>query len=281
MTETELFAQLERNVDDAVQAELASRRTPIQRGKNTVQDVAGRLGLAALRKIKNNRAYAVESDPESMRELAALVIAARGSKTSLVHALGIISQIVPGWIQDRPADDAGTLPPWPKDPHGTPIRNAWLPLAPRHPNETTPHYDHASQHVIRTLSPALARWMEESAKNGGQPSAAMCDALDAERLEAEHLRAIDYGDKQWAENKLRKELSCTITEQGQFAKNIEDPALLAFHRKEAAMKPIRCGYDNLTFRMALFQRDPAVREVHRAAGELVKSWQQEQQAKAA
>ena len=38
----------------------------------------------------------------------------------------------------------------------------------------------------------------------------------------------------------------------------------------------RLKFDNLTVRMALAKRSPEVRAIHKAAGELLKSWQQEE-----
>ena len=164
MTEQELFEKIQRNLADEIEREAQSRRAPITRGQGTsVQDVAAQLGIHALKRIPHSRWYAVASDPVARQELAALAIACRKSKTSLVHALEIISQIVPGWLQDRP--EPVDLPPLPIDKiTGERVRNPWLPLPPR-AGETVAHFDHRSQAMIKEQSPRLARFLADAAKN--------------------------------------------------------------------------------------------------------------------
>jgi hypothetical protein len=109
----------------------------------------------------------------------------------------------------------------------------------------------------------------------------MLDQLQAERLEADAMRKINYSEKDWIANLLRPDSGANLTEKHVFAKSVEDPFLLRFHRSEAAMPSPRCGYDNLTTRMALAKRSPEIREVHRKAGEILAKWKQEGEQKAA
>jgi hypothetical protein len=245
----------------------------------TLQTVAEQLGLQAFRRVTNGRWYAV--DAEGRLELAALTVAARQSRRSLTSVIEAIAHVVPGWLQERPAEGAGTIPPLPVDKAtGLRVRNPFLPLPPR-PGETTPHFDHGSQNVIKEQSPRLAKWLQDCAKNDGLPSAKMLDELEAEKIEADHLRKIPYTDREWEANLLRPGSGANGTQQAEFVHSIADPWLLKFHRQEAKAASPRAGFDNLTHRMLLAKRDPEAREVHKAAGELLKTWQAEAQQKAA
>jgi hypothetical protein len=309
MSEQELFESLQRNVDAAVEAELASRRTPI-RGHyqaNGVQETAAELGLNVYGRILNNRRYAAATDPAARQEFAALTVAWRGSKITLQHVQETIAavvrahnvqalaenelakkegrgerwQILPEWLQERPSADAGTIPELPIDKAtGLRCRNPWLPLPPR-PGETQPHFDHASQAMIREQSPRLAKWLEECAANEGLPSVAMLDELEAERLEAKAKRELPYGEKEWEQNKFRKSLHCTVSEQGDFAKSIESPYLLQFHRDEAKAGSPRLMFGNLSIAMELAKRSPEIREIHKRAEATYREWRAEQQKAAA
>jgi hypothetical protein len=283
MTEDELYEAISRNL--AAEVKAAAERAQavpisIRLGKNaSLQQVAEELGLAAYRRVKHNRAYAVATDPVARLELGALAVAARQSRKSLAEILNVLAAVAPGWLQERPAEDAGTVPNLPVDPvTGERIRNPWLPLPPKD-GETSSRYDYGSQNVIQEQSLRLARWLEQCAEHGG-PTAKMLDQLEAERLEADHRRKIPYGPSEWQANKLRPD-SATLTEQNLFAKSITDPWVLELHRAEAKAGSPRAGFDNLTVRMALAKRSPEIREVHKAAGELLKQWKQEQQQKAA
>ena len=285
MSEDELYEQLQANLQAEIKAAAERAKAvpiSIRLGRNaTLQTVAEQLGLQAFRRVTNGRWYAVATDPEARLELGALTVAARQSKKSLTSVIEAIAHVSPGWLQERPAADAGTIPELQIDKAtGLRLRNPFLPLSPR-PNETTARFDYASQNVIKEQSPRLAKWLQDCAENEGLPSAAMLDELEAEKIEAEHVRKIQYGDKEWQENKLRPNSGATLTEQNLFAQNIADPWLLKFHRQEAKAASPRAGFDNLTVRMALFKRDPEVREIHRRAGELLKRWKQEAEQKAA
>ena len=61
---------------------------------------------------------------------------------------------------------------------------------------------------------------------------AMLDELEAEKLEADAIRKIQYGDKEWQPNKLRSDSGATLTEQNLFARDFEDLNLLSMHRAE-------------------------------------------------
>ncbi len=281
----DLFEQLQNDLQKEIQAAAERAKAApvsIRLGKNAnVQQVAGQLGLQVFRRVKDNRAHAAATDPESLEDLGVLTVSARGSRRSLTNVIEVIADVIPGWLQERPAADAGTIPELQIDKAtGLRLRNPFLPLSPR-PNETTARFDYASQNVIKEQSPRLAKWLQDCAENEGLPSAAMLDELEAEKIEAEHVRKIQYGDKEWQENKLRPNSGATLTEQNLFAQNIADPWLLKFHRQEAKAASPRAGFDNLTVRMALFKRDPEVREIHRRAGELLKRWKQEAEQKAA
>jgi hypothetical protein len=282
MTEDELFEKLRENLQAEIKAAAEKAKavpTSLRfRPGSTLQQVGAQAATAAFRRVKNGRWYAL--DNEGKLELAALAIASQKSRTNLTQAIEVIASVIPGWLQDRPADDAGTIPPWPTDPNGEKIRNPWLPLPPLKPGEKTPHYDHRSQAMIREALPRLAAWMEASAKNQGV-SMSMIDELESERIEAEHMRKIQFGEKDWMESKIRPGSEATLTEKNLWTRSITDPWLLQFHRREAALGSPRCKFDNLTVRMALAKRDPQVREIHRQAGVLLKQWEQERQEKAA
>src|SRR6266481_5950685 len=281
----DLFEQLQNDLQKEIQAAAERAKAApvsIRLGKNAnVQQVAGQLGLQVFRRVKDNRAHAAATDPESLEDLGVLTVSARGSRRSLTNVIEVIADVIPGWLQERPAADAGTIPELQIDKAtGLRLRNPFLPLSPR-PNETTARFDYASQNVIKEQSPRLAKWLQDCAENEGLPSAAMLDELEAEKIEAEHVRKIQYGDKEWQENRLRPNSGATLTEQNLFAQSVADPWLIKFHRQEAKAGPPRAGFDNLTVRMALFKRDPEVREIHRRAGERLKRWKQEAEQKAA
>ncbi len=283
MTTDQLYESLQANLQKEIHAAAERAKAvpiSIRLGRNaTLQTVAEQLGLQAFRRVTNGRWYAVATDPEARLELGALTVAARQSKKSLTSVIEAIASVSDGWLQERP--EPVEIPPLPTDPvTGKRVRNPWLPLPPR-AGETTPHFDHGSQNVIKEQSPRLAQFLQDCASNEGLPSAKMLDELEAEKIEAEHVRKIQYGDKEWQENALRPDSGATLTEQNLFAQNIADPWLLKFHRREARAPSPRAGFDNLTVRMALYKRDPEVREIHRQAGEILKGWKQEAEQKAA
>jgi hypothetical protein len=277
-----LQRDLAREVDDHYERQKVGPVSIRRIGPNaSLQTVSERLALGAYQRLKHGRWYAAASDPEARLQLGALAVAARQSRRSLVEIIEVLSTIIPGWRQVRPDADAGTVPELPIDKAtGLRCRNPFLPLPPRS-GETTPRFDHQSQTMIREQSPRLAKWLEDCAANDGLPSVAMLDQLEAEKIEADHLRKVQYGDREWQENKLRPDSGATLTEQNLFVQGIADPWLVRFHRTEAKLGSPRCGYDNLTHCMAIAKRDPEIRQVHKAAGELLKAWKAEQQEKAA
>jgi hypothetical protein len=127
----------------------------------------------------------------------------------------------------------------------------------------------------------LAKWLEDCAKNGGQPSAKMLDELEAQQQETNYRRSLPYAEREWQANLLRKDSGATLTQMNLFAKGVEDPWLLERHRAEAALASPTLKHGNLTVAMAIAKIDPRVREAHKAAGELFAAWQAEQQQKAA
>lgn len=285
MSEQELFESLSKNLQAQIEAEEERKRrlpVPFRVGPHTtLREAAETMGVTALRRLQHNRAYAL--DAQGRLELAALALACQRSKRNLVEVIEVLSQVLPGWIQERPADDAGTIPQLPIDPAtGLRARNAWEPLPPKAGEKTpqTPRFDYASQEVIKAWSPRLAKWCEDCAQFGG-PTMAMLDALQAEKLEAEALRKIEYGDREWQQNKLRPDSGATLTEQNLFARGIADPWVLAVHRREAKAGSPRAKFDNLTVRMAIAKRSPEIREIHRQAGEIIEGWQAEAKEKAA
>ena len=288
MTEDQLFEKLQSDLQAEIKATAEkAKAVPISMrvGKNaSLQTVAEELFLAAYRRVKDNRAHAVATDPVAREEGGSIVIAAQNAgKRNLVPVCEVFTDVIPGWRQQRPPADAGTVPKWPVDPSsGERIRNAWepLPRARRAKPGDPDTYDHKSQHIIKETNPRLASWMEQIAKNHGV-TMAMLDQLEAERVEAEAIRKIEYGDKQWQENKLRPNSGATLTEQNLFARSVENPYLLQLHRQEAKAGSPRCQFDNLTTRMALFRRSPEIREIHKQAAEILKGWQAEGKEKAA
>ena len=283
----------------ALLAKLLAEDRARQRQANSPAELKG---IAGYQLLPANRSYS--SDDQTRRELAALAEAAAGSKIGLTRVLEVIADVVdnhnadvaannadpnnqkwtplPPWRKQMPPEDTGKLPPWPVDPVGQRVRNPHLPLPPLKPGETTPHFDYDSQKAFEVYSPRLAQWARECAKNGGEPSMAMLDRLDAERIEGETLRKLwsEYDAKAWAENKCRPDLAATLTERAQFETAVvnENPWLLKIHRAEAAAGAARGLFDSLTFCSKLAKRDPAVREIHRAAGEILKARKAEQAA---
>jgi hypothetical protein len=227
-----------------------------------LEHAAGEMGVSAYKRLKHGRWYAL--DPVAKLELGAEAVACMQLKRNVVNDFEQLSTILPGWIQYRP--EVPTIPELPIDRvTGLRIRNPWL----------EPH-DFKSQAYIKELSKRLADWLEKCAKNGGQPSMAMLAELESERADAEYIAKLAYGEKQWSENKLRKDSGATLTEIGQFVKNIGDPYLEKFHRKEAELGSPRLHFDNLTYRMAIAKADFALRETHKLAGEIFATWQAEQ-----
>ncbi|PYJ23160.1 MAG: hypothetical protein DME99_03670 [Verrucomicrobia bacterium] len=280
MSETVLEEKLKQNLADELKREAEkARRAPIAfrvGPKSTLRDVAEQIGITALKRLQHNRAYAL--DAQAKLELAALAIASQKSKTNLVDVLGHIAAIVPGWLQQRPAEDAGTIPKLPVDPcTGERIRNPFEPLPrPRRAKPGDPDtYDHASQHIIRETNPRLASWMEQIARHSGV-TMQMLDQLEGERLEAAAIRAIPYSDREYQANLLRHDSGATLTQKNLWTRSVENPFLLQMHREEAKAASPRANFDNLTVRMALYKRSPEAREIHKQAAEVLKGWQQEE-----
>jgi len=298
MTEDELYQKLQNDLAAEIQRnEEAKKRVPTSfriGPRTTLRESAEHLAVETFKQLRHNRHYALSS--EGRLELAALAVACTSNKKNLTNVLEVLASVehslkdvlqekedqrLPGLLQLRPAADAGTVPELPIDKAtGLRCRNAWLPLPPRE-GETQPRFDHASQHVIRETSPRLAKWLEDCAKNDGLPSVAMLDELESERIEAEHLRKIPYGEKEWQENLLRPDSGANPTERGQFIRNTTDPWLARLHTQEAKGGSPRLRFDNHTFANLLYKRDPAIREIHRKAGELFATWKQEAKQKAA
>ena len=296
--------QLEKQLADNLAEELKKEEErkkrlpePVRIGPGASLHVAAeKAAVAAFSKVKHNRAYAVETDPVARMEFGALAVAAQRHRVpnfpAVLEKLGrIITATIDNiheealekagapkredapprgrWLQIRPADDAGTIPALPVDSTtGQRVRNPW----------SEPH-DFKSQNVIREWSSRLATWLEAVAENNG-PTAAMLDELEGERLEAEAVRKIQYGTPEWQANKCRKDSGATVTEAGEFTKNV-DPWTLRFHRQEAKMASPNMGFDNLTICMAIAKADPELRKIHKAAHEIVKEWEAEARGKAA
>lgn len=282
----DLYQKLQQDLQGEIQKQIqasedAKKRLPTQfriGPRTTLRESAERLFMEAYQQVKHNRLPAL--DAQAKLEGSALTLSAINNKKNLVGVLEVVADVIPGWRQERPPDDAGTIPELAVDKStGLRIRNPWLPLPPLKPGEKQPHFDYKSQEIIKEQSPRLAKWLQDCVKNGGQPSAAMLDALEYEKLEADHLRKVPYGEKEWQANRLRVDSGASLTERMAFAKSVTDPWLLQLHRSEAKLGSPRAGFDNLTHRMALAKRNPEVREVHRQAGEILRTWQAEQQQK--
>jgi hypothetical protein len=275
----ELFEKLKANLAAEIKRQAESKVLPVQfriGPRTTFREAAEQYGLACYRRVKHNRAYAL--DAKARLEIAALSIASQKAGKHLVEVIEAIASVAPNWLQQRPADPE--IPALPIDKiTGERLRNPFLPLPGGKPGDT-PRYDHRSQIMLKEQSPRLAKWCEDAAKFGG-PTVAMQDELEAERMEAEALRKVQYGDREWAANALRPDSDATLTAKGEFVKSINDPWLLETHRREAAMGSPRAGFDNLTIRMGLAKRSEEIREVHRKAGELVATWLQQGKEKAA
>jgi hypothetical protein len=266
----DLFEKYEADFKAAIQEEVERRDAlslPVRRGPTAnFQTASERLGEAALRRLKHNRAFAL--DDAGKLEFAALALACQQTKKNIVHVLEELAKDVPNLRRELPPDDAGTVPPLPIDPAtGLRARNPW----------EEPH-DFVSQNVIVQTSPRLARWLQDVARNKGV-TMAMLDQLQAERIEADHLRKLEYGDTQWKQNALRPGSGATLTEQNLFIRSISDPWLLKVHRDEAKMGSPRLRFDNLTTRMDIARRSPEIRAVHAAAGEILKGWKEQAEQK--
>ena len=258
------------------------------------QDVEEARGMAALRQAaKNIRDYAFDAKGRS--EVRAFYKACMQMGKNPVEKFGKLASIfatkkivtkrvivpngpdkieekeLPDWLQLRPPADAGTIPPLPVDPvTNERIANPWIGKL---------DADKArSREVIKTWSPRLARWLEDCSTHGG-PTAIMLDELQFEKIEADHLRKLSYGEKEWSDNKLRKDIEPNVTNRMLFEKSIADPWLVKFHRQESEAGSPRLK-DDLTTRMALAKHDPELRELHKAAHEILKA-EAEQQEQAA
>jgi hypothetical protein len=299
MTEDELYEQNQRNLDASIREHFERSRMvlePVRTGPHaTLQDVAEATAINAFRRVKHNRAYAL--DDTAKLELAALAIATKQKAKNLYEILQTLASVMgtkkvitkrvivpngpdkieekelPDWLQLRPPADVGVVPPLPVDPvTGERIANPWIGKL---------DADKArSRRIIEEQSPRQARWLQDCAKNGG-PTAAMLDELESERIEADHLRKLPYSEAEWAGNKLRHDIEPNVTNRMLFEKSIADPWLVKFHRQEAEAGSPRLGFDSLTVGMAIAKHDPELRELHKAAHEILANWKAEAEQKAA
>jgi hypothetical protein len=88
--------------------------------------------------------------------------------------------------------------------------------------------------MIKEQSPRTARFLEDIVKFGGV-TIAMMDELESEKIEAEHLRKLEYGDKQWSENLLRPGYEPNLTKRMDWVNSIADPWLLRATRRESEL----------------------------------------------
>jgi hypothetical protein len=231
------------------------------------------MGMAVLRRRENNRAFAVTA--EHAKEFGAQALAAARAGMNPVTVIGKFDDIIAALLLDLPK----ACVPWRKQIPAL-VELPKLPLCPvsgkqiRNPHE--PPVDARSVRVLEELHPRLSRWLKDCVKYGG-PTAYMLDELKAEQLEASHERdlVLAYGDKEWEANLLRKDSGATLTEQGAWLKAIEDLTLVKIHRHEAELGSPSLGFDNLSVRSAIAKHDPALREIHKQAGEILNGWQAE------
>jgi hypothetical protein len=235
MTETELLEELKHNFAAEIKRQAESKVVPVpfRIGPNTtMHQAAEQYGLACYGRVKYGRPYAC--DAQAKFELRELTIESQKAGNNLVEVITVIADTIPGWLQQRPAEDAGIIPALPICKiTGERTRNPWLPLPGSKPGEP-PRFDYKSQNVIKEQSPRLAKFLADCAKHGG-PTAHMADELESERIEAEQLRKVQYTGKEWEENLLRPDSGANLTEQMMFSRSVTDPWLLQFHRQEAAM----------------------------------------------
>jgi hypothetical protein len=253
------------------------------RDGSSLQEIAINTGLAAFRRVRLHRAYAVDRGHALEWGAWAVECSRAGRNVAkatdqlaniVTSALGELPKMCVPWQRELPPENVGVLPPLPVDPcTKQTIRNPYL--EPK---------DYRSIALIKELSPRLAVWLEECSKHGGQPTMAMLDGLAAEKIEADYKRKIlsGYDEKMWEANLLRPDSGATGTEKGRFVRSIEaDSILLGVHRHEAELGSPSMGYDNLSVRSAIAKRDPALREIHKQAGEILNGWQIEAREKAA
>jgi hypothetical protein len=264
---SDLFDKIQTDLADSVKAYYEREKTAprsVRLGPNAnLQTIAERFADAAFRRIPHHRAYALDVDAKL--QFGALAVACQRAGKNLPRVLEELSKDVPGMVQERPPADAGTIPPLPIDSiTGERVKNPFL----------EPH-DFKSQAVVRETSPRLAKWLEDCAKFGG-PTAHMIDELEASRIDAEALRKIQYSDEQWKQNALRPGSGATMTQQSEWISSVSDPWLLQTHRREATAGSPSLKFGNLTVAMKIAKRSPEVREIHKQAEQIFKSWQQEQ-----
>ena len=253
------------------------RPTSIAWGRgDSLQVAAEKAAVAALKKLKL-RYYALDDDPVARAQFAALAIACQQRKKNLLEVLEQLANLpdaVPGLKQKTPAPGEGEIPPLATDPiTGLRVRNPWLPI----PGKTgAKAFDHKSQIFIREVSPDLAEWLQACAENGGAPSYAMLDALAAKKQHLDRLREIQYDETDWASNKLRANSGASETERELFARSIQDPDLLQFHRDEAGTGAPKLKFGNLTTRMAVAGYDRELVETYKTAEGVFAEWQKAQ-----
>jgi hypothetical protein len=258
---------------------------PMQIGPGgSLQQAAETAFCTTLRQL-GLRDYA--ADPITFSEGAGLVIACVEAKANLARVVETLADVTAeivdpegrktvvttGLRQERPPSDAGQIPELPIDPcTGLRVSNPW---------EGKLDTDKAkSREIIKNWSPRLARFLEDVSKNQGV-SMHMLTELRLEREEAEFVRQLQYGKTEWEANFLRPELNKNLTERSLFIRGLNNEWLERFHKREAALGNPRLQFSNLTYGMALAKRDPAIREIHRQAHEILKGWQAEAEQKAA
>ena len=251
------------------------RPTVVPYGKGEpLQQAAEKAAVAGLKKL-GLRHYPLGEYPLDRLKFGCLAVASQRTHQNflaVVDKFAGLRDIFLDFKQNRPEPDEGTIPPLPIDlVTGLRVRNPELPLPGTKPNQKA-RYDYKSQIYIREFSPRLAKWLKDCAANGGQPSFAMVDELAFEKQRADKLRALPYGEREWAENKLRPASGVSETEKEQFVRSIGDPDLAQFHRREAAMGPPKLPFGNLTARMRLAQLCPELLETYKEAEKLFAEW---------
>src|SRR5947208_10176626 len=141
MSDEELFEKLKSDLAAEVKKQAESKNLPVPfriGPRTTVREAAEMMALAAYRRVKGNRSYALSA--EAKLELAALAIAAQNNGIrNLVPVIEDVAAVTPHWLQDRPAPvDIPALPIYPIT--GQRLRNPWLPL-PLRPGARKAGYD--------------------------------------------------------------------------------------------------------------------------------------------
>ena len=224
---------------------------------------------AALRKVKNNRAYALNEGASLAG--AAICKAWHDSRhwtlksdDDLEAFVERVARHVPEELLQQRGDAEQPLPEIPKDIFGRPLPNPW---------ESGGIPDERA--AVVAFSPALAKHMEELAQ--GRPWRIHNEGLKREASRA-ITAGIKYGEKEHSENVFRGD---NRTTQSEFVNSNQHlPEVVEFYQREAsdAMLPWQADALNRTQLGQLSKTDRELFELAQAAIAIQEGWAQERKA---